>query len=94
MTEGSEVAVVLWDADTEEEIEGVNFPYIAAVPREGETIHYWQDGTEESASGVPVRRDFLVRRVRHDWRYMPGRRGGRNHYYVTVELFVSEVKDP
>lgn len=90
----NEIAVTLWDADTDEEFEGVDFPHINVVPREGETIHYWQDGTEEDVSGVPVRRDFIVKRVRHDWRYMPGRSGGRAHHYVTVELFVSEVKAP
>ena len=54
------VGVVLYDAESDEEIEGVDFPYIQVVPAVGSIVHYWQDGTAERATGVPVRRDFLV----------------------------------
>lgn len=74
--------VDLRDHVTGEEIHGIVFP-IVIVPRAGERIHYWQDGFPEAA-GVDsgIRRDFLVMRVEHDWRYMPARSGGGSARYV------------
>lgn len=81
--------IEMHDHVTGEEIEGMSFP-IAIVPRAGERIHYWQDGFPEAA-GVDsgIRRDFLVMRVEHDWRYMPARSGGGSARYVpSVILYV------
>ena len=86
------IECVLWDHLTDDEIEGISFRF-TIKPDVGEELHYWQDGTENSVSEVPVRRDFIIRRIRHDLRYMPGRRG-QAMYVQTLELFVEELPTP
>lgn len=85
--------VDLRDHVTGEEILGIDFP-VVIVPRAGERIHYWQDGTPDAAgTDSGIRRGFLVMRVEHDWRYMPARSGGGSARYVpSVILYVQEQK--
>lgn len=75
--------VELYDHVTGDEIDDVEFSRITNVPRAGEQILYWQDGTPEKAGGgeSDVRR-FLVMGVKHDWRYMPARNGGGTARYI------------
>jgi hypothetical protein len=74
-----------------QDIEGLNIYNVQAVPRAGETIHYWQDGTvEDVCADSGIRRDFLVNRVEHDFRYLPPR-GGSSRCYQTAVLHVTEL---
>lgn len=85
--------VILCDATTHEEIPIRFRPKIA--PAVGEEIHYWQDGTEDYAGGEAVNRhDWIVRRVSHDWRYMPSRHGGRALHVSVLVLFVEPFTPP
>lgn len=86
-------AVRLVDADTGDEITGINFPMITVVPRVGEMIHWYQDGTADDAcADSGLRRWFRVESVTHDWRYMPPRHGGRSLYVQYVVLYVTETE--
>lgn len=87
-----QLSIVFYDADSGYEIEGLNFPNIASAPRIGEEIHYWQDGTSDGPRDSGDRMDFLVRRIRHDLRYVPGRGGTQPVHVQTIEVFVSQLK--
>lgn len=78
----------LFDVNTDEEIEGFDFPWVDCAPRIGDYIHYWVDGFPDAAgvdSGIKM--DFLVARVKHDLRVLPGR-GGAPLRVHTVEVWV------
>ena len=83
--------ILLFEVDSGDEIEGITWPETAFVPRVGETIHYWQDGSAtQSIVDKPIRRDFKVIEVRHDWRFMPH---GNPRTICCVELGVREMKE-
>jgi hypothetical protein len=85
------VAVFLKDADTGDEIEAIYLDGATVIPRMGESIHYWQDGFPDAAgTDSGIRRDFLVVKVEHDWRYMPR---GRAQTVQSVVLHVKESRD-
>lgn len=81
----------LINLETDEEIEGVNFQGLLVKPSVGDELHYWQDGTAKSVSSVPVRRDFVVKKVVHDLRYIPARGGTRPHSIHMLVLYVTEI---
>jgi hypothetical protein len=82
----------IYDHETNEEIEGVNFQGLLCKPSVGEELHYWQDGTSGRAWGESgIRRDFVVKRIVHDLRYMPARGGTRPHYIHMLVLYVTEI---
>lgn len=85
------VFVDFWDHATRKEI-GLQF-YATCTPRVGEIVHYWQDGDEHSAAGVYDRRDYVVREVVHDFRFMPARSEKSCKYIHSVIIFVIPVED-
>lgn len=87
------IDVVLMDAKTHQEIPIRFRPKVA--PAIGDEIHYYQDGTEDAAgSGFFNSHDWIVRRVSHDWRFMPSRNGGRAIHSSVLVLFVDPFTPP
>lgn len=78
----------LYDHETDEEIEGVEFRGLLCKPSVGDELHYWQDGTKDRAFGDSgIRRDFVVKRVVHDLRYMA--HSGKSYHMLV--LYVAET---
>lgn len=86
------ISVNWWDAETDQEMQEVDgwyFPNLDGRPMVGDSIHYWQDGTDEVAGGEGLnRRDYVVTKVEHDLRFMPGRRGGSPNYVHSFNVYL------
>jgi hypothetical protein len=76
------IRFILNDADTGEELEDMPALSGEVCPRVGEAIHIWEDNFP---NGTGRRWDFIVDRVRHDFRIMTG---GAAKCISVVELFV------
>lgn len=77
----------LYDFETEEEIEGVQFQGLLTAPLAGDHLHYWEDtvGTGDW-NNKGIRRDFVVKKIEHDLRYMVRSR----HSVHMIVLYVTE----
>jgi hypothetical protein len=86
------MCVTWWDDASDREIEDWNFPSLDVRPMVGDCVHYWQDGREEAAGTGPLdRRDYIVTRVEHDLRFMPGR-GGSPKYVHSLNVYIRQAQ--
>lgn len=85
------VCVTMVDHLTGDEIDRIEWPQVAVIPRAGEVVVWWRDDfPAPKGTPTPVRK-FLVKLVLHDWRFMPQNQY-RNHAQ-TVVVVMLRVKE-